>query len=106
MTGRAERLIGKVKQQVRALLHANECPPGLWPHAIRFVVEGLHREPLEKLGHDVKPLAPFFSKVRFRARTWRDTLWGSRAAEGRLVAPCTDVSKGYIIRVKDRDVFR
>ena len=70
------------------------------------MVEGLQREQLEKLGHDVKPLAPFFSKVRFRARTWRDTLWGSRAAEGRLVAPCTDVSKGYIIRVKDKDAFR
>ena len=60
----------------------------------------------EILGQEVKQLAPFFSKVKFRARTWRETLWASRAAEGHLVAPCTDVSKGYVIRVKDGEVHR
>ena len=31
MNGRAERLIGRVRQQVRALLRANECPPACHP---------------------------------------------------------------------------
>ena len=61
---------------------------------------------MHRLGHEVKPLPPFFSKVKFRARTWRDSTWGSRAAEGRLVAPSTDISKGYIIRVDDPGVNR
>ena len=69
-------------------------------------MEGLQRSQLEVLGHEVKPLAPFYSLVKFRARTWREPTWGSRATEGRLVAPCTDISKGYIIRVKDGSVFR
>ena len=102
MNGRAERLIGRVKQQVRALLIGHECGPGMWPHAIRYVVESLQRAQLEVLGHEVKPLAPFYALVKFRARTWR----GSRAAEGRLVAPCTDITKGYVVRVKDGSVYR
>ena len=58
LNGRAGRLV--------------ECQPGLWPHATRYVVEGLLREQLELLGHEVKPLAPFHSLVKFRARTWRE----------------------------------
>ena len=106
MNGRAERLIGRVKQQVRALLAANDCGPELWPHAVRYVVEGLQRSQLAELGHDVKPLAPFYALVKFRARTWREPVWGSRAAEGRLMAPCTDISKGYVVRVQDGTVHR
>ena len=44
--------------------------------------------------------------VRFRSRSWRDSAWGSRASEGRLVAPSHDISRGYIIRVLDKGVVR
>ena len=104
--GRAENLIGRLKLKARTFLR--RCPEhlGLWPHAIRHACEGLQREVLHTLGHEVKPLPPFFSPVKFRARTWRDDAWGSRAAEGRLVAPSTDISKGYIIRVDDAGIYR
>ena len=49
---------------------------------------------------------PFYTLARFRSRSWRDTTWGSRATEGRLVAPCSDVSRGYVIRVVEKDVVR
>ena len=99
--GRAERLVGKLKQQTRALLHSTDAGSALWPHAIRYSCEGLQRAQLHRLGMDVQPLVPFYSLVKFRARTWRDEQWGTRASEGRLVAPCTDISKGYVVRVHD-----
>ena len=104
--GRTERLVRKVKIAVRALLHSSGAPPKLWPHAARFAVEGMQRQALARLGHEVKELVPFHTLVRFRARTWRDSTWGSRSAEGRVVAPSTDVSKGYIVRVMDGETPR
>ena len=104
--GRAERLVGKLKHQARALLHSTDAGYALWPHAIRYSCEGLQRAQLHRLGMDVQPLVPFYSLVRFRARTWRDEQWGSRTSEGRLVAPCTDISKGYVVRVQDAGTHR
>ena len=104
--GRAERLIGRLKQQIRALLSGHGLDPGLWPHAARYANESLQREALKALGHDTKPLIPFYSRVRFRSRSWRDTTWGSRATEGHLVAPCNDISRGYVIRVIDEGIIR
>ena len=104
--GRAERLIGRVKSQVRALLHGHAIPVGMWPHAVRYAVEGMQRTALSRLGHDTKPMVPFYSLVRFRARGWRDSTWGPKSVEGRLVAPCSDISKGYIARVMDGDAPR
>ena len=105
--GRAERLVGRLKQRIRVLLNAHRVGPAFWPHAARYAAEDMQRTALRHLGHDVPALVPFHSLVRFRSRTWRDSAWGSRATEGRLVAPCTDVSKGYIIiRVMDKDVVR
>ena len=99
--GRAERLIGQIKSQVRAMLHGSAVPVGMWPHAVRYAVEGMQRESLHRLGHETKQMVPFYAQVRFRARSWRDTTWGPRSVEGRLVASCTDISKGYIVRVID-----
>ena len=104
--GRAERLVGRLKQQIRALLNGHSLGPEYWPHAARYANEALQRDALKALGHEVKTLVPFYSLVRFRSRSWRDTTWGSRASEGRLVAPCTDISRGYVIRVLDGDVVR
>ena len=104
--GRAERLIGRVKSQVRALLHGHAIPVGMWPHAVRYAVEGMQRTALSRLGHETKPMVPFYSLVRFRARGWRDSTWGPKSVEGRLVAPCSDISKGYIVRVMDGDTPR
>ena len=104
--GRVERLIGRLKQQIGALLSGHGLDPGLWPHAARYANESLQREALKALGHDTKPLIPFYSRVRFRSRSWRDTTWGSRATEGHLVAPCNDISRGYVIRVIDEGVIR
>ena len=98
--------MGKVKIAVRALLHSSGAPSKLWPHAARFAVEGMQRQALARLGHEVKELVPFHTLVRFRARTWRDSTWGTRSAEGRVVAPSTDVSKGYIVRVMDGETPR
>ena len=99
--GRAERLIGRIKSQVRALLHGHAVPVGMWPHAVRCAVEGIQRDSLSRLGHDTKPMVPFYSHVRFRARGWRDSTWGPKSVERRLVAPCSDIGKGYIVRVLD-----
>ena len=104
--GRAERLVGRLKQRIRVLISGHKLGHQYWPHAARYAVEDMQRAALRALGHDANPLAPFYSLVRFRSRSWRDSAWGSRSTEGRLVAPCTDVSKGYIIRVLDRDVVR
>ena len=104
--GRAERLVGRLKQRIRVLLNAHRVGPAFWPHAARYAAEDMQRTALRHLGHEVPALVPFHSLVRFRSRTWRDSAWGSRATEGRLVAPCTDISKGYIIRVLDKDVVR
>ncbi|CAE7419793.1 unnamed protein product [Symbiodinium necroappetens] len=76
--GRAERLVGKLKQQARALLHSTDAGYALWPHAVRYSCEGLQRAQLHRLGMDVQPLVPFYSLVKFRARTWRDEQWGTR----------------------------
>ena len=104
--GRSERLIGWIKSQVRALLHGHAVPIGMWPHAVRYSVEGMQRDALHRLGHDTKKMVPFYFQVRFRARSWRDTTWGPRSVEGHLVAPCTDISRGYIVRVIDSGVPR
>ena len=104
--GRAERLIGRLKQQVRALLSHHKLEAQFWPHALCYAVESLQRTALHKLGQPTQPLVPFYSLVRFRSRSWRDATWGTRAAEGRLVAPCHDISKGYIVRVLDKDGVR
>ena len=104
--GRAERLIARIKQQVRALLNAHSMAPEMWPHAARYAAEAMQRDALKALGQDVKPLIPFDTLVRFRSRTWRDTTWGSRATEGRFMTPCADVSRGYVIRVLDKDTIR
>ena len=104
--GRAERLIGRLKQQVRALLSHHQLPPSYWPHALRHAAESMQRSSLARLGHVVHPVAPFNSLVRFRSRSWRNTAWGTRATEGRLMAPCHDISRGYVIRVLDKDVVR
>ena len=104
--GRAERLIGRLKQQVRALLSAHSLEPAMWPHAIRYATEGRQREALQTLGHEVKPLIPFYTKTRFRSRTWTEEVWGTRSTEGHVVAPSTDVSQGYIVRVVDEGSVR
>ena len=104
--GRAERLIARIKQQVRSLLSAHSMAPEMWPHAARYAAEAMQRDALKALGQDVKPLIPFNTLVRFRSRTWRDTTWRSRATEGRLMTPCADVSRGYVIRVLDKDTIR
>ena len=104
--GRAERLIGRLKQQVRALLSAHSLEPAMWPHAIRYATEGRQRAALKTLCHEVKPLIPFYTKTRFRSRTWTEEVWGTRSAEGHVVAPSTDVSQGYIVRVVDEGSVR
>ena len=104
--GRAKRLIGRLKQQVRALLSAHSLEPAMWPHAIRYATEERQREALQRLGHEAKPLIPFYSKTRFRSRTWTETVWGTRSTEGHVVAPSTDVSQGYIVRVVDGENVR
>ncbi|CAE7494271.1 RE1 [Symbiodinium natans] len=104
--GKAEQLVKAIKAQVRALLISSGAPPALWPHAARYACASLQRRALLKVGHDSKPLVPFYAVVKFRSRTWRDTKWGSKATQGRLVAPSTDISKGYIVRVDDNGVNR
>ena len=97
--GRAERLIGRVKSQVRALLWyvASRCK---WKACSGLPCPGWDMIP------SAKPMVPFSSFVRFRARGWRDSTWGPKSVEGRLVAPCSDISKGYIVRVMDGDTPR
>ena len=47
--GRAERLIGRLKRQVRALLSHHQLPPSYWPHALRHAAEELLEAFLKKL---------------------------------------------------------
>ena len=49
--GRAERLVGRLKQQTRALLSHHKLPEGYWPHAVRYAVESMQRLALARLGH-------------------------------------------------------
>ena len=77
--GSAERLVARLKQQIRALINAHSLGPGYWPHAARYANESMQRQALKALGHDTRPLLPFHSLVRFRSRSWRDTTWGSKA---------------------------
>ena len=104
--GRAERLIGRLKQQARALLSHHQLAAAFWPHALRYSIEVMQRSSLAKLGHPTQPVAPFYSLVKFRSRSWRNTAWGTRVTEGRLMTPCHDISKGYVIRVVDKEIVR
>ena len=93
--GRAERLIGRLKQQARALLSHHQLSAAFWPHALRYSIEVMQRASLAKLGHPTQPVAPFYSLVKFRSRSWRNTAW--------VLGP---LSKGYVIRVVDKEIVR
>ena len=97
--GLAERYVGIIKQQARALLRHSGLEVLHWPSAMRHATYSLYRQAVKPLGVPVRAIYPFGATVYIREKAWRVKNWSVRAVQGRILAPAMDVSKGWIVLV-------
>ena len=104
--GRTERLLGLIRREARALLSASSLEARMWPHAVRHATEQRHRKGMAMLAYPVKPMVPFWARVTIRARTWNDKKWSTRAVNGHVATPSSEVEGGWVIRVQAPEGIR
>ena len=102
-SGLAERYVGIIKQQARALLRHSGLEIVHWPSAMRYATYSLYRQAVKPLGVPARSIYPFGATVYIREKAWRVKNWSVRAVQGRILAPAIDVSKGWIVLVVRSD---
>ena len=101
--GLAERMIGILKTQTRALLYGAGLAERFWPLALRWASIGRFEGSLSYLGVKPRKMIPFGSKVVVQVRSWKRKSWLPKGVDATVLCPSPDVSKGWVVLARNKE---